>query len=199
MTLANKITLSRIGMIPIFVASLMYYQESARDSEPQETFRWFAVGTFLIASVSDAFDGFIARRFNQQSRLGEILDPLADKGLLLATLISLSALDISGFFRIPIWFFVLVVSRDVLLISGVAILHLYGDSVRISPHWSGRISTFVMMFALSAILLKLPSYWCNVLIAVCGFFTSVSVIVYLLRGVNLLSSSWETHSEGAES
>jgi len=186
-TLANKITFIRIGLIPIFIGALMYYQAGVRDGATEEVFRWVAVMTFLLAALSDALDGFIARRFDQYSHLGSILDPLADKGLVLSALISLSWMDVPGLFRIPIWFLILVLTRDVVLIVGYCILHLSGQQVKISAHGLGKTATFLMMTALSAILLKLPMDWCQAFVILSGVFTLLSIVVYLRRGVELFS------------
>ena len=187
MTLANKITFTRIGLIPIFIGALMYYQASVRDGVSDEIFRWVAVGAFLTAALSDALDGFIARHFNQQSHLGSILDPLADKGLVLSALIGLSWMDVPGLFRIPIGFLVLVFTRDVVLIIGYCILHLSGQRVKISAHGLGKTATYLMMTALSCILLKLPMDWCQAFVILSGVFTLLSIVVYLRRGIELFS------------
>jgi len=200
MTLANKITFIRIGLIPVFIGALMYYQASVRDGAPDEIYRWVAVASFLIAAFSDALDGFIARKYNQISPLGSVLDPLADKGLVLSALIGLSWMDVPGLFRIPIWFLVLVLTRDVVLIIGYSILHINGQRVRISAHGFGKTATFLMMTALSAILLKLPMDWCQVFVILSGVFTLLSIVVYLRRGVELFSQYHaEHHGEGQDS
>ena len=83
MTTANKITVVRILMIPVFVTLAIYYGESIQRGEPLEWQRFAAIIVFLLAAVSDGLDGYVARRYNQRSSLGVILDPIADKGLLL--------------------------------------------------------------------------------------------------------------------
>src|SRR4051812_47323520 len=121
MTTANKITLLRILLIPVFVTLAIYYGQSQRSGAAQETLRWAALGTFMLAAASDGVDGYIARRWNQRSRLGVILDPLADKGLLLAGLFTLS---FSGWpYELPIWFLVLVIARDAIVLLGAVVLH----------------------------------------------------------------------------
>ncbi|MEP6975013.1 MAG: CDP-alcohol phosphatidyltransferase family protein, partial [Spartobacteria bacterium] len=90
MTTANKITLVRILMIPAFVLMAIYYGESIKRGEPEEWQRFAAIIIFLVAAASDGLDGYIARRYNQRSALGVILDPIADKGLLLSAIITLS-------------------------------------------------------------------------------------------------------------
>ncbi|PZR73980.1 MAG: hypothetical protein DLM73_09315, partial [Chthoniobacterales bacterium] len=90
MTTANKITVIRILMIPVFVTLAIYYGESIQESKPQDWMRFTAIAVFLLAAVSDGLDGYVARRYNQRSSLGMILDPIADKGLLLSGIITLS-------------------------------------------------------------------------------------------------------------
>src|SRR5438309_8901562 len=90
MTTANKITIVRILMIPAFVTMAIYYGESIKRGEPLEWQRFTAILIFLVAAASDGLDGYIARRYNQKSALGVILDPIADKGLLLSAIITLS-------------------------------------------------------------------------------------------------------------
>ena len=81
MTTANKITVVRILMIPIFVTLAIYYGQSIQEGDPQDWQRFAAITVFLLAAVSDGLDGYVARRYNQRSSLGMILDPIADKGL----------------------------------------------------------------------------------------------------------------------
>ena len=82
MTLANKITIARIFLIPLFVLFAIYYGRSVEQGQPEEWQRWAAIVVFLVASVTDCLDGWVARRFGQRSPLGAVLDPIADKGLL---------------------------------------------------------------------------------------------------------------------
>ncbi|MBA3273975.1 MAG: CDP-alcohol phosphatidyltransferase family protein, partial [Chthoniobacterales bacterium] len=90
MTTANKITIVRILLIPAFVTMALYYGQGVQSGEPEEWQRFAAILIFLVASASDGLDGYVARRYNQRSALGVILDPIADKGLLLSGIITLS-------------------------------------------------------------------------------------------------------------
>ncbi len=81
MTLANKITIARLCLIPIFGIFAWKYGTSVARGRPAECVRVIAAFVFIIIAAMDVLDGFIARRFNQRSRLGAILDPIADKGL----------------------------------------------------------------------------------------------------------------------
>src|SRR6201988_3483209 len=135
MTTANKITVIRILMIPIFVTLAIYYGESIQEGSPQDWQRFAAIAVFLLAAVSDGLDGYVARRYNQRSSLGVVLDPLADKGLLLSGIITLSISNWSEvdatYGRFPVWFPVLVISRDAVILVGAAILHyLIGSKMK---------------------------------------------------------------------
>src|SRR5439155_1189489 len=122
MTTANKITVVRILMIPAFVTMAIYYGQSIQRGAPLEWQRFTAIAIFLIAAVSDGLDGYVARRYNQRSSLGVILDPIADKGLLLSGIITLSISNWSEidpeYGRFPAWFPVLVISRDAVILVG---------------------------------------------------------------------------------
>src|SRR5438874_6024421 len=107
-------------MIPVFVALAIYYGESVRRGDPQEWQRFAAIIIFLLAAASDGVDGYIARRYNQRSQLGVVLDPIADKGLLLAAIITLSFSKWS--YEFPLWFPVLVITRDAVILVGSLVL-----------------------------------------------------------------------------
>src|SRR6476661_3017605 len=144
MTTANKITVVRILMIPVFVTLAIYYGESIQEGTPQDWMRFTAIAVFLLAAVSDGLDGFVARRYNQRSTLGAILDPIADKGLLLSGIITLSISNWSqvdpNYGKFPLWFPILVITRDIVILVGAVILHLLiGDKMRVRPHWTGKV------------------------------------------------------------
>src|SRR5947207_15874191 len=128
MTTANKITVARILMIPAFVTMAIYYGESIQRHDPQEWMRFTAIIIFLIAAVSDGLDGYVARRYKQRSSLGVILDPIADKGLLLSGIITLSISNWSEtnpeYGHFPVWFPVLVITRNAVILVGAVVLYL---------------------------------------------------------------------------
>src|SRR5438445_1376135 len=128
MTTANKITIVRILMIPAFVTMAIYYGQSIQRGTPAEWERFTAIAIFLAAALSDGLDGFVARHYNQRSSLGMILDPIADKGLLLSGIITLSISNWSpgdpSAGRFPAWFPVLVITRDIVIVVGSAVLHI---------------------------------------------------------------------------
>src|SRR5438132_8973935 len=120
-------------MIPVFVTLAIYYGESIQRGDPLEWQRFAAIIVFLLAAASDGLDGYVARRFNQKSRLGVILDPIADKGLLLAGIITLSFSDWK--YQFPIWFPVLVITRDAVIVCGTIVLHYLVGAVKVKPSW----------------------------------------------------------------
>ncbi|HEY5751753.1 MAG TPA: CDP-diacylglycerol--glycerol-3-phosphate 3-phosphatidyltransferase [Chthoniobacterales bacterium] len=183
LTLANRITLFRIFLVPVFVMIACYYGQSVDRGEPKEWMRYTALGVFLVASLSDGIDGFIARRFNQISKLGVILDPIADKGLLLAALITLAVANWE--YELPIWFVVLVIARDVVVVTGTALLHVINGNVHIKPSVSGKIATMLQMIAISWTMLQLPNHLWPIFAA--GGFVLVSGIGYILDGLRQLS------------
>ena len=119
MTLPNKITIIRILLIPVFVWLTLDYIRDFQKGEDKEWERIVACTIFAIAVISDGVDGYIARRYHQKSELGTFLDPLADKALLVSALILLSVRfkDGTPFDQLPLWFPVLVISRDLILLA----------------------------------------------------------------------------------
>src|SRR6476646_1075019 len=159
MTTANKITVVRILLIPVFVTLAIYYGGSIDRHEPQEWQRFAAIIVFLAAAVSDGLDGYVARHYNQRSTLGAILDPIADKGLLLSGIITLSISNWSQvdphYGRFPAWFPVLVISRDAVILLGSAVLHILNGTVRVRPSWTGKVATVLQMAAIAWGMLQL--------------------------------------------
>lgn len=182
MTLANRITLFRILLIPVFVVLAARYGLSVDAGKPDEWCRVAAVTVFLIASATDALDGWIARRFNQRSKLGSILDPLADKGLMFSAIITLSVTGWSHAHRFPWWFPVLVILRDVLsTIGALMIKHRHG-SVRIRPHWTGKVATVTQIVAIGWVMLGLEFIHPIVPTAIAAAFTVISGMMHLYDG-----------------
>src|ERR1700693_4618074 len=153
MTTANKITVARILMIPVFVTMAIYYGQSIQRGEPLEWQRFTSIAIFLIAAVSDGLDGYIARRYKQRSALGAVLDPIADKGLLLSGIITLSISNWSevdpDYGRFPAWFPVLVITRDAVILVGTGIVHYFvGNKMCIKARWTGKEATVWHMCAI---------------------------------------------------
>ena len=182
MTLANKITIARILLIPIFVLFAVYYGRSVEQGRPEEWHRWAAVSVFLIASVTDCLDGWVARRYSQRSPLGAVLDPIADKGLLLAAIITLSLSKWT--YAFPLWFPVLVIARDAVIVTGCVLLKHLNGHLEVRPSWWGKVASAFQMIAVAWVMLQLPFHLYPVYAA--GLFTLVSGIGYLFDGLSQL-------------
>src|SRR5437667_173108 len=199
MTTANKITVARILMIPAFVTMAIYYGQSIQRGAPLEWQRFTAIAIFLIAAVSDGLDGYIARRYKQRSALGAILDPIADKGLLLSGIITLSISNWSEvdpeYGRFPAWFPVLVITRDAVILVGAGILHYFiGNKMRVKPSWTGKVATVCQMCAIAWVMLQLQFLPLLFVVSVAGAFTLVSGIIYVMEGVRQLQAEGHAHA-----
>jgi cardiolipin synthase len=185
MTVANQITVLRILLIPVFVVFAVYYAAGVGAGAPQEWLRWCAVAAFVVAAASDGLDGWIARRFNQRSALGVVLDPIADKGLLLAAIITLSLHPWPV--SLPIWFPVLVITRDAVILVGCVLLKFFTGNVEVCPSMLGKIATALQMAAVAWVLLQIPEQqW---IVWTAGLFTLLSGIGYMWRGLHALGGA----------
>jgi CDP-diacylglycerol--glycerol-3-phosphate 3-phosphatidyltransferase len=184
MTTANKITIFRILLVPFFIVEVLTYVDDG-----EEWHRFLAIMAFLLASVCDGVDGYIARRYDQRSELGAILDPLADKLLLVAGIVLLSLHHEQYLPHLPLWLTATVISRDVLLLLGLVVIHFICGKVTVKPHLIGKGATVLQMVAVCWALLKLPAsglHWFALSAAVC---TGVSGLIYVSDGVRQLSAS----------
>lgn len=183
MTTANKITILRILSVPFFIAQVLYYFDTGHEHH-----RWLAFLSFALASIFDGVDGYIARRYNQRSELGAILDPLADKLLLVSGVVLLSWQHQPYLGRIPLWLTATILGRDVILLIGLAVIHYSCGRVEVRPHLIGKMATVFQMITVVWILLKWSEDWTRVWVAGAGLCTAVSGIIYVLFGVSQLSA-----------
>lgn len=149
-TIPNYLTVFRMVLIPVFVSAL-YYQR----------FGW-SLAIFVAAGVTDGLDGLLARRFNQKSHLGQILDPIADKLLLVTSFITLSLPSIMEpsalvqphprHLPVPFWVSAAVISRDVFIVVGAAAINIVTGFRGFRPSWLGKANTVVQITAIVLIL-----------------------------------------------
>jgi len=178
--LANKISIFRVLLVPGIIASLVYYNPE------RDGLRFVALGLFVVAMISDALDGYVARARNQESQLGTMLDPIADKILILGTLITCSVVrGLPEWMRIPAWFNIVVISRDVLLITGTLVIFAVQGKWHIRPSRLGKWATFLQMLVIPTLLLGLPIR--DPLIVLAAILTVLSVVSYLRFGIRVLS------------
>jgi len=149
MSLANKLSLFRILLVPAFVLCLLYYRPGEL-----ERLRYLAVALFLIGVVTDAVDGYVARAERQATRLGSILDPAADKLFLVAAFLSLSLIStLPQQYRLPAWVPIVVISRDLLIVSGWLLIVLITGDLQAVPSRMGKATTFLQMLTIVSVLL----------------------------------------------
>jgi cardiolipin synthase len=198
MTFANKITVARIALIPVFVGFAIYYGLGVASGHPEEWLRWAALAVFALAAASDGLDGYVARRCNQRTELGAILDPIADKGLLLAAILTLSFSRWR--YALPVWFGVLVVARDLIVMTGAVVLVLLQGKISVRPTWSGKAATALQMTALIVVMLQpdtllepvrfnggtLRWVWLDLPVFLAAFFTAASGIGYSALAISQL-------------
>lgn len=127
----NFLTILRILLVPFFVHLILHDQT------------FWALLVFAAAGITDGLDGYIARAYHLKTRLGAVLDPLADKLLLLTAYILLAALQ-----RLPLWLTEVVVARDMVILSGIFFLFASGKKIAFSPSVLGKITTFVQLFTI---------------------------------------------------
>jgi CDP-diacylglycerol--glycerol-3-phosphate 3-phosphatidyltransferase/cardiolipin synthase len=192
MTWATRITILRLILVPIFVTFIITYNDTDRR---EEVWRYAAIGVFLLASISDAVDGYLARHWNQGSALGALLDPIADKLLLFAALVTLSVIPLGHLRPFPIWFPAIIISRDALLLGGYCVLRHFQVPMEIRPHWTGKVSTVFTLAAIGAVLFKL---WASVTLTLCMLgagFALICTVIYVRQGLALLKQSGHTTAQ----
>ena len=149
----------------------------------------FALVVFFFAGVTDFLDGYIARKLNQQSRLGQMLDPLADKFLIVSAFVVM-ALPHSGFPSIPIWLAVLVIGRDILILIGAGVVFLMTRFSEFRPTWFGKtntlvelgvIGTFLLFHTTGLLIFMLPSFYAILVVCVL-----ISGVEYVMQGLRIL-------------
>jgi CDP-diacylglycerol--glycerol-3-phosphate 3-phosphatidyltransferase len=182
-TLANRITIFRLILIPVFNVLVVSY------SPDKPYLRYSALLVFVVAALSDALDGFIARAYNQKTRLGAVLDPLADKLLLNLAFVFL-AVNENFVERPPLWIPVLIVSRDAIIVMGSYLLNEFYGPLRVRPRITGKITTALQMASIVAVLLQV-NFAYELLIAMIGM-TVISFFDYLYDGVRRIGSEDRT-------
>ncbi|MFC2149377.1 CDP-diacylglycerol--glycerol-3-phosphate 3-phosphatidyltransferase [Candidatus Auribacterota bacterium] len=177
MNLANKITLFRIILIPFWIGLILKYHQMSPESG--QIYHVLAVVVFFSAVLSDGLDGYVARRYKQKTTLGIYLDPMADK-LLLVSAVILFSTSIPPFERLPLWFIVSVISRDVIIVMGSLMIYLLTGKLRVAPSAMGKMTTFFQMLTIIWILLIIPH--AEYVWRIAGFLTILSGVGYIYTG-----------------
>lgn len=184
MTLPNLITILRLVLVPCVVLAML-----------QSHWNWAFAG-FVVAGVSDGVDGFIARHFNQRSRLGAYLDPMADKLLLVSVFV---VLGVTG--QLPLWLVLVVVSRDVLIVFAVLLSSVMSQPVEMKPLFVSKANTAVQL-VLAAFVLGELAFGIEIpdvrpaLIVLSGLLTVGSAAAYLVAWLRHMSGNDEGNPSG---
>ena len=172
MSLANYLTFLRILIVPVFFTELLSYGPG------HENHRWIAFGLFLLASLTDAADGFLARVTGSKTELGKFLDPLADKLLLLSGYLGLLFVS-SLTYHPPLWITVTIVFRDMVILMGLFVLFWLNGTIEIRPNLLGKATTAFQMITLLAVLLQWEFSF--ILWNTTAVLTIASFFVYIAR------------------
>ncbi len=184
LTIPNMITIMRFVLVPAVVLAML-------------DMRWdWAFAGFLIAGISDGVDGFIARRFNQHSRLGAYLDPMADKLLLVSVFV------VMGFIgELPLWLVVTMVSRDALIVCAVVLSTVMSHPVEMKPLLVSKANTAIQIILAAVVLGELAlavhlDPLRPVLILLSGVLTVASAAAYLVAWLRHMSGYGEGSTPG---
>ena len=177
--LANSFSILRIFFIPFFITAIAYYKPG------RENLRLWALTIFSLAIATDLIDGYIARHRGEKTKLGSILDPLADKLLLTSAFICLS-LNSNLLIRLPLYVPIVVISRDAILILGAVVICLVTEEIEVKPSRWGKLTTFLQMSTVIAVLIQFPFTW--IFWSLMIPFTVVSGLDYVLKGMKLFDN-----------
>ena len=183
MTAANWISLARIFLVPVFAWLIISFFRTG-----DSTWHWAAILVFALAAASDGIDGYVARRFNQQSRLGVILDPIGDKLLLLTALGLFTLVEQTLLPRIPLWVLVTLLARDLLLVAGLSVVKALCGSVDLKTRFIGKTSTVLQIGLVCWILLNLDQTVAKILMLSAAAVAGLSGLIYLSDGFRQITN-----------
>lgn len=172
MTLASKVTLVRVAFIPVFMLAM--YLSGGQTG----LWMWISLAIFVIASLTDYVDGYIARKYNQTSDFGKFLDPLADKLLVIAAMLMFCQWGI-----FPAWAVMIVLTRE-FAVTGLRLVAVGGGKV-IAAGWSGKVKTASTMIGLCAMMVFPAVSW------LCWLVIAVILITTIYSGVEYFMKNWK--------
>ncbi len=191
LTYANQLTILRMVFVPVIVLLLVYGHPKA------------ATCIFVLAGISDGLDGLLARILREKTVLGSYLDPMADKILLTAVFITLTIPSLPLVLHVPFWLTILVISRDVLIILSVLVIHLQTGHSHFPPSFLGKCTTASQLLVVGAGMLAnfLPDLMMVIfhpLVYLTLIFTVGSGLHYLYRSVGLIESYQKPERESVK-
>jgi len=189
------LTIFRMVLIPVFV-TLVFYQRFL-----------MALAAFVVAGITDGLDGLLARRFDQRSQLGTVLDPIADKLMLVTAFVVLSMRSVfpqplPNHLPIPFWVTIAVISRDVFIVVGAAAINIMTGFRGFRPSWLGKVNTTVQIIAIAVIMFaaSVPygtGYYLPTLYATVFTLALLSGAHYVFFASKLLNEDRNPSPEGA--
>ena len=176
MNLPNKLTIIRVCLIPFFVAALLF------DHGNNYTMRIVANVLFIVASLTDLFDGKIARKYNLVTNFGKFMDPLADKLLVCSALICLIELG-----QLPAWVVIIIISRE-FIISGFRLVAADTGVVIAARYW-GKFKTTFQMAAVILMIFNIPALTLvtNIVVVIAVALTIISLVDYVAKNIKILT------------
>lgn len=172
LNIPNTLTITRITIIPVFVTAIIYKRYD------------YALYLFIVAALTDIFDGLLARLKNQKTALGTFLDPLADKFLIVTSFIILSTYGL-----IPKWLAITVISRDTIVIVGWFLLYVVTGKAKVEPSSLGRVTIWVQSVFIAYVLLNLNFFSLPLIYPMFQWITAgvtiISGLHYIYRGLKL--------------
>ena len=176
MNLPNKLTIIRVCLIPSFVAALLF------DHGNNYTMRIVANVLFIVASLTDLFDGKIARKYNLVTNFGKFMDPLADKLLVCSALICLIELG-----QLPAWVVIIIISRE-FIISGFRLVAADNGVVIAASYW-GKFKTTFQMAAVILMIFNIPALTLvtNIVVVIAVALTIISLVDYVAKNIKILT------------
>ncbi len=176
MNLPNKLTIIRVCLIPFFVAALLF------DHGNNYTMRIVANVLFIVASLTDLFDGKIARKYNLVTNFGKFMDPLADKLLVCSALICLIELG-----QLPAWVVIIIISRE-FIISGFRLVPADNGVVIAASYW-GKFKTTFQMAAVILMIFNIPALTLvtNIVVVIAVALTIISLVDYVAKNIKILT------------
>lgn len=176
MNLPNKLTIVRVCLIPFFVAALLF------DHGNNYTMRIVANVLFIIASLTDLFDGKIARKYNMVTNFGKFMDPLADKLLVCSALICLIELG-----QLAAWVVIVIISRE-FIISGFRLVAADNGVVIAASYW-GKFKTTFQMIAVILLIFDIPALRlvANITVVIAVALTIISLVDYVAKNYRILT------------
>ena len=181
LTPANQLTLMRVLLVPVFVILVVY------------VYLGWALIVFIVAGLTDLFDGLLARTLSRRTTLGAWLDPMADKFLVVATFVVLTLPNLGLMNRLPIWLTILIISRDLLIVVTVAIINLAVGRREFRPSIYGKIATATYIMTCVTIMffnyLQRTSMWVEVGVYASAAITLISTVHYGIYGTKLINQA----------